>query len=107
MEEFATMNESGRPNIFPGIEKAFISIVVPVFNEGEKLAENLDLLIDEIEPYFEHHEIIVISDGSKDNTNQVLASFHDVHDESGKRRASNIRKLPFTENQGKGAVIRK
>ncbi|MDC3064608.1 glycosyltransferase family 2 protein [bacterium] len=52
--------------------KQLISIIVPVFNEGE----SIDLLLDEVINVMSSHkfnyELIVVNDGSKDNTNQVL-----------------------------------
>ncbi len=52
--------------------KQLISIIVPVFNEGESIG----LLLDEVISVMSYHklnfELIVVNDGSKDNTHQVL-----------------------------------
>ncbi len=52
--------------------KQLISIIVPVFNESE----SIDLLLDEVINVMSFHkfnfELIVVNDGSKDNTQQVL-----------------------------------
>ena len=52
--------------------KQLISIIVPVFNESESIG----LLLDEVTNVMSFHkfnfELIVVNDGSKDNTHQVL-----------------------------------
>ncbi|MGE4131817.1 MAG: glycosyltransferase family 2 protein [Bdellovibrionales bacterium] len=74
-----------------------LSIVVPVFNEAEHLTENLDTLLGEVEQYFKNFEIIVVSDGSTDETNLHLVRF----------RHPNVRPLFSLKNTGKGAAVRK
>lgn len=74
-----------------------ISVIVPVFNEGPRIVENLELLIDEIEDHFARFEILVISDGSTDDTNSKVFQF----------KYPGLRLIPFVKNQGKGAAIRK
>lgn len=73
-----------------------LSVVVPVFNEGARIAANLDLLIDEIEEHFAEFEIIVVSDGSTDQTAENLYSF----------RHPTVRPLVLTRNEGKGGAVR-
>ncbi|MDZ7763102.1 MAG: glycosyltransferase family 2 protein [Melioribacteraceae bacterium] len=46
----------------------FISIIVPVFNEGKLLRSSIDSLLDIDYP---NYEIIVVNDGSTDDTSQV------------------------------------
>lgn len=78
------------------ISEAYISIVVPVFNEAPNIVKNLDLLISEIEPYFSKFEVIVISDGSRDGTNVEMFRF----------QYPGIKFKIFPKNMGKGAVVR-
>ncbi|MCB0410966.1 MAG: glycosyltransferase family 2 protein [Bdellovibrionales bacterium] len=78
------------------LKNSFVSVVVPVFNEKSAIAENLDLLVSEIEEHFERFEVIVVSDGSTDGTNLELARFVDPH----------VRFKIITENQGKGYSVR-
>lgn len=73
-----------------------VSIVVPVFNEKDQIIANLDLLISEIEEYFEKFEIIVVSDGSTDGTNFELFRFRDPK----------VRFRISGENRGKGYSVR-
>jgi glycosyltransferase involved in cell wall biosynthesis len=74
-----------------------ISVIVPVFNEGDRIVDNLELLISEIEDHFTQFEILVISDGSTDETNAKVFQF----------KYPGLRLIPFVRNQGKGAAIRK
>jgi len=78
------------------LENSKLSIIVPVFNEERRLHENLDLLINEVETYFKKFEIIVVSDGSTDETNLKLASF----------KHKDVRPLIINRNEGKGNAVR-
>jgi dolichol-phosphate mannosyltransferase len=73
-----------------------LSVVVPVFNEARNIRANLELLLSEIEPYFSSYEILVVSDGSTDGTNQVLRDWQHPR----------IRPIIFERNRGKGFVVR-
>lgn len=77
-------------------ENAYVSVVVPVFNEAPNIVENLFTLLDELENSFKRYEVIVISDGSTDGTNLQVYRFKSPH----------IRVRIFPENTGKGAVVR-
>lgn len=74
-----------------------ITVIVPVFNEGLRITENLELLIRELEGHFQQYEILVMSDGSTDDTNNKV--FHFKH--------PSVRFTPLVRNQGKGASVRK
>jgi dolichol-phosphate mannosyltransferase len=82
--------------LFEEYENAFVSVVVPVFNEAPNVVENLYTLLDELELSFKNFEIIVISDGSTDGTSWEVFRFKSEH----------IRVRIFPENMGKGAVVR-
>ena len=49
-----------------------ISIIVPVFNESESIALLLDEVVNVMSSHKFNFELIVVNDGSKDNTHQVL-----------------------------------
>ena len=74
-----------------------ISVIVPVYNEGQDILANLALLKSEITPYFSQFEIIVISDGSTDGTNGELKKINEPH----------TRVILLEKNQGKGAAVRR
>ena len=52
--------------------KQLISIIVPVFNESESIGFLLDEVINVMSFHKFNFELIVVNDGSKDNTHQVL-----------------------------------
>jgi len=52
--------------------KQLISIIVPVFNESESIGLLLDEVINVMSSHKFNFELIVVNDGSKDNTHQVL-----------------------------------
>lgn len=73
-----------------------LSIIVPVFNEAPNILDNLQQLINEVEGHFSNYELIVISDGSTDDTNDRLLSF----------RHPKLIALLEEKNSGKGNVVR-
>jgi glycosyltransferase involved in cell wall biosynthesis len=79
-----------RPNPFK------LSVVVPCYNEGSHLKEFSVALKAAVTPITKHYEIIIINDGSKDNTRtnalELIAS-------------GNIRYLEFSRNFGKEAAL--
>lgn len=71
----------------------FTSIIIPAYNEGERIKDTLDNIVD-IDII---DEIIVIDDGSKDNTRSILENYKH-------------KKLKFhtqNPNQGKGKALEK
>ena len=83
--------------LMAGSSNELITVIVPVFNEGVRIIENLDLLISEIEGHFRKFEILVVSDGSTDETNYKVFQF----------KYPGLRLLMTDKNLGKGAAIRK
>lgn len=76
-----------------------LSIVIPCYNEETRLPRTLE----KIAEYFTSrpetsYEVIVVDDGSKDNTLEVASSF--------KERISNLRVLGYPHNRGKGYAVR-
>lgn len=67
-----------------------VSIIIPVYNEEEALPCVLDGMLKTIN---EDYEIIVVDDGSNDNTRHLVAAYP-------------CRLILHTENQGKGAAIK-
>jgi len=79
-----------RPNPFK------LSVVVPCYNEGAHLKEFISALKTAVSPITNNYEIIIINDGSKDNTRlhalQLITT-------------GNIRYLEFSRNFGKEAAL--
>lgn len=71
----------------------FTSVIIPAYNEGERIVDTLK----GIENLEEVNEIIVVDDGSSDNTEEILESY-------------NSHKLRFVKqpsNMGKGKALEK
>jgi len=73
-----------------------ISILIPSFNEGETILKVLNR-ISEISEQNNNHEIIIIDDGSTDNTKDIL--------EKNKNLYTTL--ISYGANQGKGYAIKK
>lgn len=71
-----------------------LSIIIPVFNEEKTISELLRRVLFVKLPFGIKKEIIVISDGSTDNTDKILA---------GQKR---IKYLRHIRNLGKGAAVK-
>lgn len=81
---------SMRPNPFK------LSVVVPCYNEGSHLQEFITALKAAVTPLTKHYEIILINDGSKDNTRENALTLIST---------GNIRYLEFSRNFGKEAAL--
>ena len=49
-----------------------ISVVLPCFNEEDSIQKNIDSIKKELDKYGKDYEIIVVDDGSKDNSQEKL-----------------------------------
>ena len=70
-----------------------ISIIVPAYNEGKRIELTLNSLL----LTFPDDEIIVVSNGSEDNTVEILKTWKEKH--------VNFRYLEFSDKLGKGGAI--
>jgi glycosyltransferase involved in cell wall biosynthesis len=70
-----------------------LSVIIPVYNEFE----SIKTILDRVHATKLAHEIIVVDDGSKDGTRDLLEKL------DGKRK---IRVILHEKNQGKGAAVR-
>lgn len=80
------------------MEKPYLSIVIPVYNESgnlEKLYQRLTKVLDD---YGKTYEIIFTNDGSKDNSLQILQDFYN-------RRPQQIRVIDFKGNFGQHMAV--
>ena len=71
-----------------------LSVVVPAFQEEERLPATLTALSAYLDRSDASYEVVVVDDGSTDATTRVAKSFEGV------------RVLTFDENRGKGAAVR-
>ncbi len=76
----------------------FISFVIPAYNEGEKIYKNLLECLREVRRYGVPFELVVVNDGSADNTNQEIR----------RAAAHNPEVVPvsYSKNVGKGNALK-
>lgn len=80
--------------------KKNLSIIIPCYNEEKYVNKLLNRLV-EINLDFDYEkEIIIINDGSEDQTQEIIDSFIKSHPEI------NIKALAHSQNKGKGASIK-
>lgn len=77
-------------------QKKAISVIIPAYNEGKRIYNSLKRIRDYLSRKNYSFEIIVVNDGSNDNTVQVATKIKD-------RR---IRIITYSKNQGKGHAVK-
>ena len=70
-----------------------VTVIIPTFNRGYCLAESIQSVLDQS---FTNFELIVVDDGSTDNTLEVMNQFPDIHKISMKKN----RGVSFARNRG-------
>jgi dolichyl-phosphate beta-glucosyltransferase len=73
----------------------FISLIIPAFNEEKRLEHTLPIILDHFQKHFEDFEILVVDDGSDDDTAKKSSNLSDK-----------IKVIKLEKNQGKGAAVR-
>jgi glycosyltransferase involved in cell wall biosynthesis len=77
-----------------------LSIVIPAYNEGDRLAKSLLTILDYLSQHAPEAELIVVDDGSRDKT---AATARQVLADSARIRTSVI---SYQSNLGKGRAVR-
>jgi dolichyl-phosphate beta-glucosyltransferase len=80
-----------------------LSIVIPAYNESARIAKTLREVLAYLEEQPGGGEVIVVDDGSKDNTSQVAEQVIAAHARGGRVEGRVIRVEP---NRGKGNAVR-
>jgi len=75
-----------------------ISVVIPAYNEEQRLPPTLEQFLGFFRSYGEPFEIIVVNDGSKDGTAAVVRKYMET--------APELRLLDLSPNGGKGRAVK-
>jgi len=75
-----------------------LSVIIPAYNEENRLPQTLQAIDAYLRRQSYDYEIIVVNDGSKDGTAQVVESL--------KSQITNLKLIDNKENHGKGYVVR-
>ena len=75
-----------------------LSVVVPAYNEEERLPRTLARLHEYYESQDYPYEVVIVSDGSTDSTNELVRTFAASH--------PHFRLLAYSPNRGKGHAVR-
>jgi len=80
------------------MENPYLSVIIPAYNEEKTISKTLLSIDQYLQKQNFPYEILVVSDGSKDKTAQVVTDFQ--------RSIGGLRLLDNKENHGKGWVVR-
>ena len=75
-----------------------LSVVVPAYNEEDRLKLTLPHLCKDVQRRFLDYEIIVVDDGSSDDTARIVKELSIINE--------NIRLIRYRDNMGKGHAVR-
>lgn len=89
---------SNRSLTFNAMENIRLSVIVPAYNEGQRIIKTLEAMDAYLKNQGYGYEIIVVSDGSKDNTAEVVNGM--------KGKVANLSLIDNKTNHGKGYVVR-
>ena len=71
-----------------------LSIVIPCYNESKDIASNAEIVKKYLLDNKIDHELILVNDGSKDNTKEVIESI------------PGVKALSYEKNRGKGGAVK-
>ena len=73
-----------------------VSVVIPAFNEEKRLEPSLQRITEFLEKNFENFEILVVDDGSKDTTPEIVQKF----------KEKKVKLIQNPKNMGKGFSVK-
>src|SRR5690606_4256663 len=76
----------------------FLSVVVPAFNEAARISLTMRLMLDYLAAHHPSSEVIVVDDGSQDDTARIVEGIA--------KREARLRLVRLDRNRGKGAAVR-
>merc|ERR1712013_834663 len=100
---FKVSKSSTEARDFPSLSDAAsidLSVIVPAYNEQERLPKMLDECLEFLEKRSSSYEVIIVDDGSKDSTSAVGLDYVE------KFGCDKVRVLTLGKNRGKGGAVR-
>lgn len=76
----------------------FLSVIIPAYNEGHRVASTIEALDKYLGKQLYEYEILVVNDGSGDNTVEIVRSLIP--------HIKNLRLIDNKVNKGKGGVVK-
>jgi len=76
----------------------YLSVIIPAYNEEKRITKTLTNINNYLSKQNYTYEIVVVSDGSKDKTGDVVRELNS--------KIKNLRLIDNTKNHGKGYVVR-
>lgn len=78
----------------------FLSIIIPCYNEERRLEKNLNLKLNYLKNQKYSWEVVLVNDGSTDNTKKIIDNFISLNKKYG------IKLVDVKINQGKGNAVK-
>ena len=76
-------------------KQVYASIIIPVYNQEKNIPYLLEKIKESLTATMQTYEVIVVNDGSYDNTLSILINQHKFN--------PHLRVFSYAENRGKGA----
>ena len=97
---FMEVSEGGRDieDDVPIDSKVDISIVIPAYNEENRLPQTLIKVLDYFDSRDDEVEVLIVDDGSQDKTAELVVGLEKISDR--------IKLLTYPNNKGKGYAVR-
>lgn len=73
----------------------YLSLVIPAYNEEKRIASTLTLAVEYLDRQNYDYEIIVVDDGSRDQTARTVSNYF-----------SQVRLISYSRNRGKGFAVK-
>lgn len=80
------------------MQEIYLSVIIPAYNEEKRISNTLLAIDQYLSKQDYSYEIIVVSDGSKDKTSQIVEKFSKL--------VKNLRLIDNQKNHGKGWVVK-
>jgi hypothetical protein len=74
-----------------------LSLCMPAYNEAENIESCIDAAVTVLPEFFRDFEVVVVNDGSRDNTAQIVQDYH--------QRDNRVRLVNHSVNRGYGAAV--